>query len=216
MAAHVARRHVAGIDRRVAGGEQRDQRRLLPLQMKYRFTVAVGGHLLDIMVPDLSRIGPQLVRRFAEQQTPSAGHVLGREGLPIMPLDAVPQLELQLSPVLAEFPGGRKIGHDRLEAVLLRVLVVDDEVVEDPHHRQHGRDRRLLEDRHAGRAVAMIDLEDTALLLRECRDGDGEFDQQAGRRRGSSEISLHDCFAPARTSTCRAIRLPFATRCKCC
>ena len=45
MAAHLARRHVAGIDRRLARGEQRDQVGLRPLQVEGDLVVAVGGDL---------------------------------------------------------------------------------------------------------------------------------------------------------------------------
>ena len=51
MGAHVAGRDVAGIDRRVAGGEQRQQRRLRPLQVEGGFEVAVGGDVVDLIVP---------------------------------------------------------------------------------------------------------------------------------------------------------------------
>ena len=67
MAAHVARRHVAGVDRRVSGSEQREQGRLRALKMKDGVVVAVGGDFLDILVPALSRVGPQLIRGLAEQ-----------------------------------------------------------------------------------------------------------------------------------------------------
>src|SRR5260370_41576969 len=42
MAAHVARRDMAGIDRGIPRGEQCQECRLRPLQMKGRLSVAVG------------------------------------------------------------------------------------------------------------------------------------------------------------------------------
>ena len=63
----------------------------------------------------------------------------------------------------------RQIGDDRLQAVLRDVLVVHHEVVEHPHHRLLGGTRRFLEDRHAGRAVEMLEPEDAARFLRQRR-----------------------------------------------
>lgn len=54
------------------------QRRLRPLQVKDGFAVTIGGHRLDILVPDLARIGAQLFGRLAEQQVPGAGHIRRR------------------------------------------------------------------------------------------------------------------------------------------
>jgi hypothetical protein len=62
------------------------------------------------------------------------------------------------------------------------MLIVDDEVVEHAHHRQHGRQRRLLEDRQARRAVAVIDLEDPAGFPRQ-RLARLRCDAEASRKR---------------------------------
>ena len=48
VGAHVRRRDVAGIDRRVAGGEQRQQRRLRPLQVERGLEVAVDRDVVDL------------------------------------------------------------------------------------------------------------------------------------------------------------------------
>ncbi len=61
MAAHFCRRHVAGIDRRIARREQRDQRRLRPFEVEDRLVIARRRNLLDVMVPFLARIDPQPV-----------------------------------------------------------------------------------------------------------------------------------------------------------
>ena len=45
------------------------------------------------------------------------------------------------------------------------VLVIDDEVVEDTHHWSLSKDRCFLEDRHAGRAVDRIHLQNAACFL---------------------------------------------------
>ena len=68
--AHVARRDVAGIDRRLAGGEQREQRRLRPLQVKRDLVVAVRGDLFEIAVPGLARIDAELLGRLARSAGP--------------------------------------------------------------------------------------------------------------------------------------------------
>ena len=49
MRAHLRRRHVAGIDRRIAGGEHRQQRGLRPLEMEGRLVVAIDGDVGDIV-----------------------------------------------------------------------------------------------------------------------------------------------------------------------
>jgi len=64
---------------------------------------------------------------------------------------------------------GREIGDDRAEAVLRHVLIEHDQIVEDAHHRAECRDRRLLVDRHAGRAGAHRYPQNATRLLREGR-----------------------------------------------
>ena len=49
MRAHLRGRDVAWIDRRIAGGEHRQQRRLRPLQMEGHFVVAVDGDVGDFV-----------------------------------------------------------------------------------------------------------------------------------------------------------------------
>src|SRR5437762_6032884 len=48
---HVARRHVAGIDRRESRGQCGEKRRLRPLQMKGNLVVAPGADPLEVAVP---------------------------------------------------------------------------------------------------------------------------------------------------------------------
>src|SRR5215831_13212863 len=57
MAAHIARWHVAGIDRREARSEQRNKSRLRSLQMKGDFILAIGGHTVEVAVPAHARDG---------------------------------------------------------------------------------------------------------------------------------------------------------------
>src|SRR5689334_12456994 len=54
---------------------------------------------------------------------------------------------------------------DELRAILPLVLFKQQQVVKDPHHRRHRRDRRLFVDRHARGAVTMEKFEDSAGLL---------------------------------------------------
>src|SRR5439155_14907513 len=56
MAAHVARRHMAGIDRREPRGEQGDEGGLWPLQLERHLVIAVRGHLFEVPIPRLAGI----------------------------------------------------------------------------------------------------------------------------------------------------------------
>ncbi len=123
MRAHLARRNVAWINRRIAGGEQRDQGRLALLEVEGHFAVAVGGDLVDIGKPGFAVVEAQLLRRFTGQQIVRAFDVRGRKGLSIMPFDALAEVKAQFGRVLAPRPARREIGHDRLHAVLTHVLV---------------------------------------------------------------------------------------------
>src|SRR3546814_7536743 len=62
MRPHVGRLDVAGIDRRVAGGEQCQQRRLPPAENDGRLELAVRRDIFDVAVPGAARIPPQLLR----------------------------------------------------------------------------------------------------------------------------------------------------------
>src|ERR1700737_1330579 len=89
----------------------------------------------------------------------------------VVPFDALAQAERQFGAVLVPRPIGGQIWDDRLQAVLRYVLLVEDEIVEDTHHRDLGRVGRLFEDRHAGRTVAVVDFQNAASLLGENRSG---------------------------------------------
>jgi len=60
------------------------------------------------------------------------------------------------------------------------MLIKEDEVIEHPHHRHDRRYAALLEDRHAGGAVAMKHPQDPALLLRERRADQRHSGEQSG------------------------------------
>src|SRR3984893_11296666 len=89
MLAHVARRHVAGIDRREPVSEQHQERRLRPLQMEGDLVIAIRGDLFEVAIPGFERIDTELVARLFEQEVPGALDVLGRERFAVMPFDAL-------------------------------------------------------------------------------------------------------------------------------
>src|SRR5580700_3590568 len=95
---------MAGIDRRVTGGEQGDKGWLRPLHMKGGFKVAVGGDRIEVEVPGLARVQPQLLWPDAEQQIPGAFDVGGGKRHPVMPFDSLPQLECEVLAIGAPSP----------------------------------------------------------------------------------------------------------------
>src|SRR5438552_2150211 len=92
--------------------------------------------------------------------------VFGGERFAVMPLDPLAEPEAYPRVVVVPFPALGQLGLDQIEPVLLFVLLEEDEVVEHPHEGRNRRDRRLLMDRAARRAVAVKEFEDTAGLLR--------------------------------------------------
>src|SRR6516165_6790597 len=76
------------------------------------------------------------------------------------------------------------------------MLVEDDEVVEDAHHRPLRRDRRFFEDRHAGGAGEPADLEKTARPLCECLIRGTQYKGQRTRCHEHAQISLHSHWPP--------------------
>src|SRR6516225_1345017 len=66
------------------------------------------------------------------------------------------------------------------------MLVEQDEVVHHRHHRALSHDGGFLVDRHAGRAVDDVLLEDATLLLGDCR---GRGDERSGYRHGDRYVS---------------------------
>src|SRR6516162_541158 len=104
---HLGRRHVARIDWGEAGGEQRDERWLRPLQLERHLVIAVQHDPVEVAVPRPSRIEPQLLGPLPLQQVPSALDVPRREWLSVAPFDILPQLESELFSVLAPRPLAR-------------------------------------------------------------------------------------------------------------
>ena len=82
------------------------------------------------------RVEAQFFLRLPSQEVPGTFDVGGGERLAVMPFDPVPELEGQLLAVLAPGPALGEVGYDRVERVLLLVLVEQHKVVE--HRHQHG------------------------------------------------------------------------------
>ena len=117
-------------------------------------------------------------------------------GLPSCHLTPSRNLKVSSVPSSLHAQLGGELGDDRLHAVLRNVLIEDHEIVEDPHHRHDDADRPLLVDRHAGRAVAMIDPQCPALLLGQRRIGAGQPREQHGRTRRVREMQLSSAETP--------------------
>ena len=191
MLPHVARRDMAGIDRRVAGSDQREDRRLRSFQHGSDFGGAVRGDFRYIVPPRFARIEAQSLGGPPAQQIPGAFDVGRGERPAVMPFDPLAQFEGQPEPVLAPRPALGQVRNDRIEAVLRHVLVVKHEVVEHRHHRDRDRVGAFLVDRHARRAVAVIDPQDPAGLLRLHATARQHDQQQPCRRETPQAMSAH-------------------------
>jgi len=160
--------------------------------MEGDLVVAVDRHLVEIAVPGFARIDPELLARLPGEQVPSALDVASGERFAVMPFDALAQCKGQPRPLLVPRPTRGEIGNDRLEAVLLHMLIEHDEVVEHPHHRPEGGNRRFLVDRHAGGAVEMRHSENAARLLRLGRlRSSGRGNQQHRGRCKAAKLPPH-------------------------
>jgi hypothetical protein len=98
---HLRRCHMAGVDRRIARGEQREQRRLRALEVKGGGAFVIGGDARDILPPEFAWVGAQRCRSPTEQQFPSALHIMRGEWLAVMPAHPVAQPEGQRGAVFA-------------------------------------------------------------------------------------------------------------------
>jgi hypothetical protein len=96
----------------------------------------------------------QLFGRRAHPQFEAAFDVGGGERLAVVPFDTLAQLEGQLGGVLAPRPVGGQIGDDRFEADLLLMLVEQDKIVENAHHRPFAARLRFLEERQVSRVAS--------------------------------------------------------------
>src|SRR6202011_4062435 len=113
LAAHFARRHMAGVDGGPAGRQQRDKGRLRPLQTEGDLVVALDGHLVEVLVPGLARIEAKFLVRFAEQSIPGALYIVDGKWLSVMPFDTVMEAEAQLGLRSVPRPPARKLRHAR-------------------------------------------------------------------------------------------------------
>jgi hypothetical protein len=108
-----------------------------------------------------------------------------------MPFDTLPQRESQLGPFLVRGPARGQLWNNRPHAVLCDMLIVQDEIIEYPHDRPQRRSRRLLEERHARRAIEMGDFKNAPCLLSECHAGDQQRKRQRTRCREHARTRLH-------------------------
>src|SRR5262245_426438 len=122
--------------------------------MKGDTAVTIDGDLGQVPVPALARIDPQLLARLAGQRVPGAFDVSRRKRSAIVPPDTRVQTKSERGSVLVPRPALGEIRPDRLEGVLRDMLIEEDEVVENRHHRGDGDARRLFVYRHARRAIA--------------------------------------------------------------
>ena len=133
---------------------------------------------------------------------PGALHVLGGEGLAVVPLDAFSQLEGQLGLARVPRPALAELRHDGGEAVQRLGLVEQHEIVEHRHEGLGDRDGGLLVQRGARRVVAMVDPERAALLLRRRRYDAGK--QGHEHRGGNGRCACEHGVSPIRRS-CRLL-----------
>ena len=169
MLAHLRRRDVAGIDRRHAGGEQREKGGLRPLQdecrPRNRRWSTISARLSYQALRGLTR---SFSARLALHQVPGAFDVGGGERLAVMPFHALGAAGKSAACRPRPTPS-RWRARARSSARLFCATCWSNmhEVVHHRHHRPLGDDRRLLVDRHAGRAVDDVLPKDAALFLGE-------------------------------------------------
>ena len=172
MRAHLRRRHVAGIDRRVAGSEHRQERGLRPLEMEGHLAVAVDAHVADKLVPnpcaDSCGICPAPCPAASRRCTSRS---LAVNGSPSCHL--TPERSLKVSAVLVLSQAQLVASSGRMVSrlALRDVLVVDDEVIENAHGGNVDRERRFLVNGETGRRLAVIELQDTAVFGPRCLRG---------------------------------------------
>src|SRR6202040_930750 len=129
--------------------------------------------------------------RLAAEDVPGAFDVCRSEGLSVVPSYALPQREGQLGPFLIPSPTGGELWNNRSHAILLYVLFVDDEIIEDTHHRAIDRGGRFLVHRHTRRTVEMADFKNAARFLGESRVSGRKSKRQRPPPREHPQTSLH-------------------------
>src|SRR6266436_9899860 len=106
--------------------------------MKGDFVVAVDSDLGQVPVPALARIDPQFLAGPAGERVPGAFDVLRRKRRAVVPRGTRAQTKSERGPVLVPRPALGEIRTDRLERILRNMLIEEDEVVENRHHRSDG------------------------------------------------------------------------------
>ena len=84
---------MAWINRSISRGEQRQQSRLRPLQMKGGFAVAIRRGRRHVDPPSFTKVETQPFLSFVCQQVEGAFDVLGTKRFAVVPFDAVAELE---------------------------------------------------------------------------------------------------------------------------
>jgi len=194
---------VSGVDRSVAGGEHQEQRGLRLLQAKDRRVGVRRLDRLDVGVPVLSRIDPQLggrVGRLAEHVEREL-HVLGREGLAVVPLDALAEEEDEIPVMVLPRPLLGQLADDRVDALGLLQRIEQHEVIQTRHGRPHGRDRRRLVDGEAlGQVLSEHHVQDPAWFWSRRRLGSLRLARgRSEKQRGESQ----DCDREERDADAR-------------
>src|ERR1051325_9610677 len=77
---------MAGVDRRIAGGEQLQKSQLRLLQVKGRLVIAAGGDRLEVPIPGAARVYAEPVSRFSKDHVPGAFDVGRGEQPAVMPV----------------------------------------------------------------------------------------------------------------------------------
>src|SRR6266508_4159858 len=111
----LGQRHVRGNDGRVAGGEHRQQRRLRALEPEDDGNGVGRLDGLDVGVPLFPGVQAKLRRRILRLAHEVEGelHVLGREGLPVVPARVLPEEEHEVPVVVLPRPTLGQLGYGR-------------------------------------------------------------------------------------------------------
>ena len=175
------RRHMAGIDRRTARGEQRDERRLRPLQVERDLVIAVGGHSFEVAVPGLARIDLRSLSLALPVSISQVHFTSAGERLAVVPFDALAQLEGQVASVLAPRTSSWR-GPARSVEPVLRAAGSNMTRLLNTAHERHGvaivASSRI---DALGGIVAVRDAQHAARLLRQRRASRANGGQQTGR-----------------------------------
>jgi hypothetical protein len=176
--------HVGGIDRRVAGGEEHEERRLRPLEPEDH-RVGVGRlDGLHVRVPVLARVETELgggLRRLADHVEGELD-VLGGEGLPVVPLDVPAEEHHEVPVIVLPGPPLRELGDHGVGALHGVGGIEHHQVVEARRRREDDGDgRRLVDGESLGEILAQHDVEGAAGLAG--RHGGGRGHAGDGLRR---------------------------------